>query len=109
MPAFASASQNPICVRPSASATLKWLGGFADDMSDKPHRDRAEPAIIRRYHVAARHRDRAGKRTAQQDFARLQLFSPLRQAICQPREIGRATSELQSLMRISYAVFCLKK
>src|SRR3546814_10092758 len=26
-----------------------------------------------------------------------------------PRKIGRATSELQSLMRISYAVFCLKK
>src|SRR3546814_4182755 len=25
------------------------------------------------------------------------------------REIGRATSELQSLMRSSYAVFCLKK
>src|SRR3546814_1822556 len=25
------------------------------------------------------------------------------------RQIGRATSELQSLMRISYAVFCLKK
>src|SRR3546814_3943084 len=25
------------------------------------------------------------------------------------KEIGRATSELQSLMRISYAVFCLKK
>src|SRR3546814_10562732 len=25
------------------------------------------------------------------------------------REIGRDTSELQSLMRISYAVFCLKK
>src|SRR3546814_6322499 len=25
------------------------------------------------------------------------------------REIGRATSELQSLMRISYAVFCLTK
>src|SRR3546814_3243891 len=25
------------------------------------------------------------------------------------REIGRAQSELQSLMRISYAVFCLKK
>src|SRR3546814_5733870 len=24
-------------------------------------------------------------------------------------EIGRATSELQSLMRLSYAVFCLKK
>src|SRR3546814_6343079 len=27
----------------------------------------------------------------------------------QREEIGRATSELQSLMRISYAVFCLKK
>src|SRR3546814_2173442 len=26
-----------------------------------------------------------------------------------PVQIGRATSELQSLMRISYAVFCLKK
>src|SRR3546814_4182361 len=26
-----------------------------------------------------------------------------------PLEIGRDTSELQSLMRISYAVFCLKK
>src|SRR3546814_1284770 len=26
-----------------------------------------------------------------------------------PVEIGRAQSELQSLMRISYAVFCLKK
>src|SRR3546814_7388270 len=26
-----------------------------------------------------------------------------------PYEIGRAPSELQSLMRISYAVFCLKK
>src|SRR3546814_4227879 len=26
-----------------------------------------------------------------------------------PEEIGRATSELQSLMRISYAVFCLKQ
>src|SRR3546814_4094768 len=26
-----------------------------------------------------------------------------------PSEIGRAHSELQSLMRISYAVFCLKK
>src|SRR3546814_9392609 len=27
----------------------------------------------------------------------------------QLEQIGRATSELQSLMRISYAVFCLKK
>src|SRR3546814_6335354 len=27
----------------------------------------------------------------------------------QPKKIGRAHSELQSLMRLSYAVFCLKK
>src|SRR3546814_4401269 len=31
------------------------------------------------------------------------------QVIFQGFEIGRAHSELQSLMRISYAVFCLKK
>src|SRR3546814_10473028 len=29
--------------------------------------------------------------------------------IVRPRKIGRAHAELQSLMRISYAVFCLKK
>src|SRR3546814_5511263 len=29
--------------------------------------------------------------------------------ICCATQIGRHTSELQSLMRISYAVFCLKK
>src|SRR3546814_7607752 len=37
----------------------------------------------------------------------------LRGESCKPfsrlREIGRAHAELQSLMRISYAVFCLKK
>src|SRR3546814_2320955 len=31
------------------------------------------------------------------------------EAVDDADEIGRATSELQSLMRISYAVFCLKK
>src|SRR3546814_9253609 len=29
--------------------------------------------------------------------------------ITRPEQLGRHTSELQSLMRISYAVFCLKK
>src|SRR3546814_4474611 len=38
---------------------------------------------------------------------RLRLPVALRRGRIQ--EIGRATSELQSLMRISYAVFCLKK
>src|SRR3546814_10619410 len=36
------------------------------------------------------------------------LFSGKRR-LWDDREIGRAHSELQSLMRISYAVFCLKK
>src|SRR3546814_4153812 len=38
------------------------------------------------------------------------LLAKIRGANLKPiRQIGRATSELQSLMRISYAVFCLKK
>src|SRR3546814_2541081 len=38
------------------------------------------------------------------------LFEQLRPFLLQHRaeQIGRATSELQSLMRTSYAVFCLK-
>src|SRR3546814_4355166 len=36
-------------------------------------------------------------------------FEELRGRNNQCKEIGRAHSELQSLMRISYAVFCLKK
>src|SRR3546814_8439728 len=35
--------------------------------------------------------------------------APRRQAAAALDKIGRDTSELQSLMRISYAVFCLKK
>src|SRR3546814_7101120 len=35
--------------------------------------------------------------------------STIRQRIGQPRRSEEHTSELQSLMRISYAVFCLKK
>src|SRR3546814_6940817 len=43
------------------------------------------------------------KRKAMGNCAWSGLISPL------PTEIGRAHVELQSLMRISYAVFCLKK
>src|SRR3546814_14731993 len=45
---------------------------------------------------------------AAQEVNRLFPLSLAAQGSCQI-EIGRATSELQSLMRISYAVFCLKK
>src|SRR3546814_2274939 len=37
------------------------------------------------------------------------VFFPLAAASYRSMEIGRAHAELQSLMRISYAVFCLKK
>src|SRR3546814_7829028 len=37
------------------------------------------------------------------------FIRPQLRAYALRREIGRAPSELQSLMRISYAVFCLKK
>src|SRR3546814_695581 len=40
---------------------------------------------------------------------RLHRTSVIQVAPSSPTEIGRDTSELQALMRISYAVFCLKK
>src|SRR3546814_8699476 len=43
------------------------------------------------------------------DQIQIGLASPERIRSWSFGEIGRATSELQSLMRISYAVFCLKK
>src|SRR3546814_9497642 len=51
---------------------------------------------------------------AQDAFARLDAACDARGAIGQRvqadvAQIGRAHSELQSLMRLSYAVFCLKK
>src|SRR3546814_2876305 len=38
-----------------------------------------------------------------------QIFSGIRAAYAEPERSEEHTSELQSLMRISYAVFCLKK
>src|SRR3546814_4148627 len=38
-----------------------------------------------------------------------ELTKAVKRSSLQRLEIGRHTSELQSLMRISYAVFCLKK
>src|SRR3546814_8730178 len=58
--------------------------------------------------------DRARKVAREQRRARHQIVRRpaahrLRTGLTDRPEIGRATSELQSLMRISYAVFCLKK
>src|SRR3546814_8957197 len=43
------------------------------------------------------------------DLLRVSRFIERRLVEADRAEIGRAHSELQSLMRISYAVFCLKK
>src|SRR3546814_6388732 len=53
----------------------------------------SEPAAVVRH-------DRIGRAVDEHDRSRLRRRTA---------EIGRHTSELQSLMRISYAVFCLKK
>src|SRR3546814_1269655 len=68
--------------------------GFADD-------DR-----VPRRHVSA-HREPVDRRGL--DHAELAQARHRHLERARDREIGRAHSELQSLMRISYAVFCLKK
>src|SRR3546814_1851103 len=44
-----------------------------------------------------------------EDYLRFAPWKPEKEGSPQMSQIGRHTSELQSLMRISYAVFCLKK
>src|SRR3546814_7294180 len=41
--------------------------------------------------------------------AQAALLQPVHQCLARPRRSEEHTSELQSLMRISYAVYCLKK
>src|SRR3546814_3599167 len=55
------------------------------------------PAVVER--VEERSRDPALRQIDEREH----------RAVSTQRKIGRATSELQSLMRSSYAVFCLKK
>src|SRR3546814_4968919 len=57
-------------------------------------------------HIGLQPRDKGGKAARRRDLARTDAHHPARLAITRSEE---HTSELQSLMRISYAVFCLKK
>src|SRR3546814_4122499 len=59
-----------------------------------------------RFGQQARRRDEPLDRRVRRSLQAVALLLPAGAGIDQ---IGRATSELQSLMRISYAVFCLKK
>src|SRR3546814_1253033 len=53
--------------------------------------------------------DLAGTLAAEGRVVRIALGQAQVQALAQPARSEEHTSELQSLMRISYAVFCLKK
>src|SRR3546814_8143545 len=67
-------------------------------------------ARLQRFHDLARILDHRGDivlRRRQIDFAEMIFVLPLRRL--EPLRSEEHTSELQSLMRISYAVFCLKK
>src|SRR3546814_8398283 len=65
-----------------------------------------------RSHVSANHRHDPGRGRRRGAIAGVGLRPPLRRCFRQAAHGLRSeehTSELQSLMRISYAVFCLKK
>src|SRR3546814_2438820 len=68
-----------------------------------PHRRREEPVRLR-----ARYRRRDGERAGDSERGEWRLNNPPCCA-AMGRRSEEHTSELQSLMRISYAVFCLKK
>src|SRR3546814_5207919 len=64
-----------------------------------------------RSHLVEAHAGRAGAQHADDDLDRARDRADLDEADAEQPEIRSEehTSELQSLMRISYAVFCLKK
>src|SRR3546814_10647549 len=61
---------------------------------------------VRRGRADARRRAATRRRRARRGLSALRLLHSLR---AKPHRSEEHTSELQSLMRISYAVFCLKK
>src|SRR3546814_3680520 len=88
-----------------APAILPEVGGIHDRM--RGHRTmRIEILAVR--HIRLRLVNEAAAGPVDQDAVRLRQVGDVHQR----RAVGRSeehTSELQSLMRISYAVFCLKK
>src|SRR3546814_2027118 len=79
----------------------------------RPHADRQKHDV---HHAETRHRQRAQQHPAfpviacQRIFEHgLRLEAEFAQGLAQCLRSEEHTSELQSLMRISYAVFCLKK
>src|SRR3546814_7935997 len=88
-------------------------GEFADEVQDRGHIVGCGGADRQRHGTigSASAKARGLRRAAATQPAMISAAPAIvhSETISPKIEIGRATSELQSLMRISYAVFCLKK
>src|SRR3546814_7050334 len=73
------------------------------------YRERQADPVGRRISADGRHRLLGRDREDQGGETRRHLFDAERRQQCRLLRSEEHTSELQSLMRISYAVFCLKK
>src|SRR3546814_8332084 len=80
--------------------------GADNDSGDQIPEHRTQPEITEQ-----RHRNDSGDQEDQQEFERAVGMNDVRMiSMGKPKARSEEhTSELQSLMRISYAVFCLKK
>src|SRR3546814_2736464 len=87
------------------ATVFRSLRGGRQDQGNGSQQRRTDAAVCRR--LRARHRQPAsGSGNRGGTGARLRRLSD---AALRPERSEEQTSELQSLMRISYAVFCLKK
>src|SRR3546814_3432485 len=94
---------------PEVSRRLAFDRDVGDDMAGQPKFDRAEMRVQRAGQVFALvGRDAAWEQVAGADEIGAGPW-PQRRGVEQRDRSEEHTSELQSLMRISYAVFCLQK
>src|SRR3546814_9554129 len=111
-----------VCSSDLADACERGPAPTPREMTDRSARPCAAARISKVTHDIGNHRRRLCRPAARPGPARAALARPAGRAARHPRDArrcrgGRArafrseehTSELQSLMRISYAVFCLKK
>src|SRR3546814_2071700 len=109
MPASPGAGAATVRLRQRHRADQHGDPALVPGAADRMALHRAGQTAAERLHRELQ-RSAAG-RTAQRDAVYLAGSGQGRAGDLAARlqQIGRATSELQSLMRISYAVFCLKK
>src|SRR3546814_2418260 len=94
--------------RARSSTALASVAAIAGDEAPRPMPDRAsDPTKIRSDEPGATAARATIEATTKAEPTTADVRSPIRTAMYPRSE--EHTSELQSLMRISYAVFCLKK